>query len=313
MNRLAFAILGMWLSASGPLWAACAPAPGDIARVQTLGDGGLVRLADGREVKLAGLLLPGTDGSRGADALALTEQASAALAARVSGRRVQLFYGATREDRYGRVLAHLVVLPMLVPGAGNAAAEIFTATQSAGLPGEPEAEAFWLQGALLREGWARAYSLADDPLCAGTMRALEKQARDVARGLWAVAAYRIRDASDLEALRALKGSFQIVEGRLLEVTEKRGTVFFNFGPDWRHDFTVTAKKATVRRLVRAFSDKAGISLDGVAWPAQLNVVKGQRVRVRGWIGDYHGPEIILTHSEQIEFFDVAKNETERDG
>lgn len=300
MNRLAFAILGIWISASGPLWAACEPVSGDIVSVQSLSKDGLVRLADGREVKLAGLLMPGVDGSQGKGVAALTEQARAALEARIAGRRVQLFYGATRQDRYGRLLAHLAVLPVSVPG-DEVPAEIFTATAQDGLPGEADG-AFWLQGALLRGGWARVYSRSDDRLCVGVMLALEKAARDTARGLWAMAAYRVRASSNLVELLALKGSFQLVEGQLLDVTEKRGRVFLNFGSDWRRDFTVTAKKATVRSLVQSFSDEAG----------PLDALKGRRVRVRGWIGEYHGPEITLSHPEQIEVFDVAGDKTKHD-
>ena len=40
-----------------------------------------------------------------------------------------------------------------------------------------------------------------------------------------------------------------------------------------------------------------------ARPVDLAALAGHRVRVRGWLKHYHGPEIEATHPEQIELLD----------
>ena len=144
----------------------------------------------------------------------------------------------------------------------------------------------WLQAQLIESGFVRAYSRSDTRRCAAALLKREAQARDAKRGIWADAFYRIRKADELGPDI---GTFQIVEGKVVSVKVGRERAFLNFGPDYRTDFTVTISARDMKRLA-----KEGI--DPAKW-------SGKTVRVRGWISLLNGPEIELTHAEQIELLD----------
>jgi hypothetical protein len=78
-------------------------------------------------------------------------------------------------------------------------------------------------------------------------------------------------------------TFQLVEGRVREVSEVGRRIYLNFGGDWRKDFTLTIEAGDRSR----FAD-------------DLSGLEGRQVRVRGWLRDFNGPAIRLTHPEQLE-------------
>ena len=115
------------------------------------------------------------------------------------------------------------------------------------------------------------------------MLARERTARAAGLGIWAHPFYALRRA---EAAAEAIGSFQLVEGRVLEAAKVRGRVYLNFGEDWKTDFTISiAPKAW--KLFEA---------EGIA-PQDY---RGRRLRVRGWLKSLNGPMIAATHPEQIE-------------
>ena len=69
----------------------------------------------------------------------------------------------------------------------------------------------------------------------------------------------------------------------------RYTVYLNFGRDWSRDLTVTIGIADVE----VFEAEGG----------PLDILAGQRVRVRGWLRQWDGPWIRVDHPEQIELLD----------
>lgn len=144
----------------------------------------------------------------------------------------------------------------------------------------------WLQAEQIDGGFARAYSRSDTSRCAAALLKREAAARTAKRGIWADAFYRIRKADDLSADI---GTFQIVEGKIVSVKVGRERTFLNFGPDYRTDFTVTISARDMKRLVK----------DGID-PGKWN---GKSVRVRGWVSLLNGPELELTHAEQLELLD----------
>ena len=115
------------------------------------------------------------------------------------------------------------------------------------------------------------------------MLALEQAARDDHRQMWRRSYYAIRSAS---GVGPYEGSFQLVEGVMVDVARVRGRTFLNFGSDYRKDFTVLVPS----KVRRAF-EKAG---------QPLEALKGQAVRARGWVKEWNGPMIELTHIEQLE-------------
>jgi endonuclease YncB( thermonuclease family) len=144
----------------------------------------------------------------------------------------------------------------------------------------------WLQAQLIDEGFARVASRTDTRRCAAALLKVEAAARTAGRGIWANAFYRVRKADELSPDI---GTFQIVEGKIVSARVGRERAYLNFGADYRTDFTVTISSRDRKRLT-----KEGID------PASWN---GKSVRVRGWISLLNGPEIELTHAEQIEVLD----------
>jgi endonuclease YncB( thermonuclease family) len=141
----------------------------------------------------------------------------------------------------------------------------------------------WIQGEMLRRGLARVYTFADNRARAAEMYAAERAARAARRGIWADPFYKVRDVAETPQLI---DSFQLVEGRVADVAVVRGRAYLNFGRDWRTDFTVTVSPRALRRF------NGG--------RAAVEALRGQRIRVRGWLKGWNGPMIEATHPEQIE-------------
>ncbi len=208
-----------------------------------------------KEVRLAGIQAPKLSlGQEGFKEWPLAETARQALEDLVRGRRLTLFFGGRRMDRHGRLLAHLY--------------------------GQ---DGLWIQGRLLERGMARVYSFSDNRALVGQMLSLERKARANGYGIWRHPFYAIRTVKDLS--RRL-GTFQLIEGTVLDAADVRGTVYLNFGSDWRTDFTIMIPKSA--RSIFAESGLALLSL------------KGKFVRVRGWLRKRGGPMIKATHPEQLE-------------
>jgi endonuclease YncB( thermonuclease family) len=262
MRRLLLALL-ILICPSPAASTGAASSPPDIAEraaVVEVIDGDTLVLDDGRPVRLVGIQAPKLLlGRPGFEAWPLAEEAKAALSALALGREVGLGYGGRRTDRHGRALAQLYLLD----GAGE--------------PG------LWVQGALLEAGLARVYSFADNRALIAEMLACERRARAGRRGIWGDPFYAVRTP---DRVQGHAGSFQLVEGKVVDAAEVKGRIYLNFGADWKSDFTVTLAPA-VRRLFEA---------EGID-PLDYG---GKRVRVRGWIKSFNGPMIEASHPEQIE-------------
>lgn len=228
---------------------------GKPAIVVEVTDGDTLTLDDGRVVRLVGIQAPKLPlGRKGFRKWPLADESKQLLEELSLGQRVTPYLGGRGMDRWGRVLAHL-----------------------------QRDDGVWLQGALLQAGLARTYSFADNTALVAEMWALEQAARNDRRQMWRRSYYAIRAAS---GVGPYEGSFQLVEGIVLDVARVRGRTFLNFGSDYRKDFTVLVPS----KVRRAF-EKAG---------QPLEALKGQAVRVRGWVKEWNGPMIELTHMEQLE-------------
>ncbi|MDX2203768.1 MAG: thermonuclease family protein [Hyphomicrobiaceae bacterium] len=175
--------------------------PGPTATVSHIIDGETLRLSDGRELRLAGIIAPRPD-----DAGAAPGKWPSAVAARAElealalGREVAILFGGAREDRYGRHVGHGVI----AAPAGGAQT--------------------WLAGHLVQQGLVRVMTSAQNRACASELLALEREARASRLGLWAEAAYQVREAREGDALAALRGTFQIVEGEIAKAETGRGVL-----------------------------------------------------------------------------------------
>jgi len=141
----------------------------------------------------------------------------------------------------------------------------------------------WVQGEMVRQGLARVYSFQDNRALVGDLLALEVQARAAKRGIWALAFFEIRQA---EQTGDFLDRFEVIEGRVLAAEQVGGRIYLNFGEDWRTDFTISVAPSDTDLF-----ENAGIDLLSLA---------GQRIRVRGWLRNFNGPVIDLTHPEQLE-------------
>jgi endonuclease YncB( thermonuclease family) len=141
----------------------------------------------------------------------------------------------------------------------------------------------WLQGELVRRGLARVHTTLDTRAEAPALLRLEAAARQAGKGIWSRPEYQLRTP---ETVGRHLDSFQIVEGTIADAGRGRGNLFLNFGPDRKSDFTVRIP-GTAARLFR----EAGLD------PLSL---RGERVRVRGWVRRWDGPLIDVTHPEQVE-------------
>ena len=216
--------------------------------VRVAQDGGLI-LADGRTALLEGIRLPRADRPGSAIAAA----AVARLRDLATVQPLTLTAAPPGQDRYGRL----------------------------------RVEAFgsdWLQTALLKEGLARVSVLADRGECSVDFYQAESAARRARRGLWALPAFAVRQA---KGFSAPAGSFQIVEGQVVNVGGSRGRVFLDFNADYRQGFSATV----------APGDKQAFR---GSHPA-LRDLAGHVIRLRGIVEYFSGrPEIALSSPKQVE-------------
>jgi endonuclease YncB( thermonuclease family) len=242
--------------------------PGPTRTVTRILDGETVALDDGTELRLIGALAPrATDSGAELSAWPAEIAATQELRALLLGKSVDLAFGGERSDRYGRHQAHAHIR-------------------------ESDSRR-WVQGHLLEQGLARAYTVAGNRACADALLEAERSARDARRGLWAEAAYQAKPADKPSQLARSRSTFQLVEGRIAAVAQVRGMIYLNFNADWRHAFTTAVRRG----------DRGLLGADG----NNPKMLEGRLVRVRGWIeqrsGASNGPAIELSTAGLVEFLD----------
>jgi micrococcal nuclease len=192
---------------------------GGSGAVASVIDGDSLTLGDGRTVRMVGIQAPKLPKGRPNFAeWPFAREAQAVLSGLIEGRTVALYFGGTRQDRYGRVLAQLA-----------------------------RDDGLWIQGELLRRGLARVYTFPDNRAAAAAMLALEREARAERRGLWADPFFTIRRPE--EASR-FAGELELVEGKIVDGARTDRGVFLNFGADWHTAFTLRLNSEALR-LFRA--------------------------------------------------------------
>lgn len=227
--------------------------------VASVVDGDTVILDTGMVIRLIGTQAPKLALDRdGFAPWPKAEEAKAALAKLTLGQAVRLRYGGEREDRHGRALGQL-----FIEGAGT-----------------------WVQAQMIAGGWARVYSFPDNRKCLAELMAAETQARTMKLGIWSDPYYTVRRADRPEAIAALEGHYELVEGRALVAEKAGGRIYLNFGRHWKEDFTAVIDGPAIARFKDAGLDPL--------------VLGGALVRVRGWVDNRDGPRIEVTHPEQIE-------------
>ena len=226
-------------------YAAPAFTNGGAVEVARVIDGATLLLKDERMLRLVDIDVP----SRGARAAAAKE----ALAALIDGQALSVKFAGNPSDRQGRVLAELY--------AGER----------------------WVQGELLRGGFARVAATADNRIGVPEMLKLERQARRYRRGLWADSAYAIVPAA--EAGRHA-GSFTLVSGTVARIVNNSSGMLLIFGDD-QHEGLVLTLAPDIVKLSRASGLDPG-------------TLAGTTVLTRGYIDGTRRPTIAIAFAEQIE-------------
>lgn len=144
----------------------------------------------------------------------------------------------------------------------------------------------WLQGLLLSLGLAQVNTDERTPELSAQMYEVENLARHEKIGVWAEDKYQIHPS---EHAHQFMDRFQIIEGRILDTAIKNNRIYLNFGKDWRDDFTLSVP-ANKRQV---FKKK---NVDPLSW-------KGQYVRARGWVRDYNGAFMEITHPQAVSTLD----------
>lgn len=223
-----------------------------IAHVSGVAPNGVLAFSDGQRAVLEGIRLPqGAADRAGSDA---ARQALSALVALVKDRNIEWAATKPTEDRHGRLRAQIAV------------------------------GGVWVQEALLQQGLARVALLPSHAQCVAQMYAAEEAARAAKRGLWALPEYAVRLPDGLA--QKDRGTFQIVEGKVVSAAVKSGRAYINFSADWDRDFTVTITPEDMK----VFRTRDVNPRD----------YAGKMVRVRGIIDWYHGPEIELMGPASVE-------------
>jgi hypothetical protein len=207
-------------------------------------------LADGRTLLLEGIRLPLGDGIPPS----LSQRALAALSELALSGPVTFTSVAPKRDRYDRL----------------------------------HVQAFsrqWFQTALLEQGLARVAISPDRTECAPDLYEAEARGRARRAGLWAIPAFAPRTP---QQMKGTSGTFQLVEGQVVNVGQADGRMFIDLGSKDRQMFSAVIGSQD-RRAFRDFD------LDGLTT---------RHIRIRGIVQDYRGRlEIALSNPSQIEVLD----------
>ena len=196
--------------------------------VRSVEDGTTLTLADGRVLRLAGLIAPAAPLALGKEAVwPAAEAARQALADLALGRVVSLRGNRTAPDRHGRLAGQLTLT-----------------------------DGTWAQRTLLRQGSDRVEVTPDTAPLAPLLLKAEADGRRRRRGLWRLAPYAVRTPGGLTARDT--GGFVLVEARVLSVAPTHEATYLDFAEDWRHGFAVRIPRAVLQRGAGGDFDPAAL-------------------------------------------------------
>lgn len=211
-------------------------------RVGAVIDARSFRLADGREVRLAGIAQTSAE-----KAAPLQAQA---LAAMLVGRDVRLSGEDDTPDRYGRELAFVWRQP----------------------------DGILVQREMLAQGAALAWPDVADKDCAAALMAAEAAAREAKRGIWADPT-AIKNAESPGDISAGIGRFMLVEGKVLSVRQAGATTYLNFGRRWTRDFAVTIPRSALGHLAAAGLEPKSLENKRIRVRGFVETRSGPRIEV----------------------------------
>jgi endonuclease YncB( thermonuclease family) len=146
----------------------------------------------------------------------------------------------------------------------------------------------WINGALVRHGYARVMPSDSNPDMTEELYALENEARAKNLALWSGEGWPV-----LTPETAAKGigEYRLVEGTVESAATVKNNLYLNFGKNWKEDFTIMIPPAVRRDMARR-----GIDAQSLAHT---------KIRARGYIRDYNGPYMELENDLRLEFAHAA--------
>jgi len=151
----------------------------------------------------------------------------------------------------------------------------------------------WLQQDLISKGLAWALCTETSPQTIDVLKQAEEKARVDHQGFWKDPAYAIKGSDNIGDFI---DSYQIVEGRISSVATSptSNLTYFNFGRGKKPAFKV---KFMNDQEFRSFLNDP---ITGEASEKGIKQWKGREVRIRGWVRDEGGPEIVMTRKQQLD-------------
>lgn len=271
-THAAWKIVFILLGVAAPSHIHACNLPSELSRVVTkVPSADSLLLDDGSEVVLIGAMPPVSLDQSDANQTAWppAEATRKHLEALVSGKAVDLAFAGRRLDRYGRQLAHVFLTQSVV----------LNQTHSR----------HWVQGDLLANGLARAYTLPGNAACLDDLITLENRARANEAGHWGSGVFQDRNAHDPRELAHYRDTFQTIEGRIDHTAKVRGQQVFDFTQSGSYRFSVW------------IAPPAGTSRNSSAITPES--IAGKRVRVRGWIELRRNPRLTIASIRHIEILD----------
>lgn len=182
----------------------------------------------------------------------------------VGGKKVKLEYDVQKKDQYGRVLAYIYV--------------------------KQGGEWINVNAELLREGYARVYTLPPNVKYSDYFLELEREARENCKGLWQ--AYcedpPVFSATEIEEkMGKYLGKVVTVRYQVIGTYDSGDIIFLNSSSNYETDFTAVIFKDDEQYFI-----KRGIE--------PVRDYDGKTIKVTGELQKYDGPEIILYHPYQVE-------------
>ncbi|MEJ1160341.1 OB-fold nucleic acid binding domain-containing protein [Prosthecomicrobium sp. N25] len=283
---------------------ACVPAEGFTVVVAGVPEADVLRLADGRQVRLAGIATPrplpagqgqgAAPGEGAGQPISNTEdedEGPDVPADIARGFRGEAPGGpaplAGEAATHTRLEASRAALAALAEGRSAEVRPVGAAPDRHGrIVAQVRVGGDWLQERLVARGLARVVPAGREATCARPLFAAEAAARRARRGIWVEPSLAVRRADD-PGLAEAAGSYVLVEGRVLSTGRAGGRHYLNFGKDFRSDFTAIIEDKEVGRFVKAGFD-----------PARM---RGREVRLRGWLTARDGGFLTLSVPEEIEW------------
>ncbi len=150
----------------------------------------------------------------------------------------------------------------------------------------------WVQQAMVRQGMLRVTPDASSAPCLPALLAAEQQATDLGAGHWGDGLYRMRTP---DQLTGSAGQFAIIEGEVWRTRNSGGKIALEFVN--ASNFEVTVSTAVGRALRQQQID--------------VRRLRGQIVRVRGWIGVEQRPTMELALPDALQVIGKARRRRPR--